>query len=410
MQLMHNAYIQNTYTTGKSPEPSVATGEFKICPLLVLFKFVGGNTGHWALVSRLLCMSSEFVHQLVVGRQIVNDCEFDCEFDSDTSDIGYIVMSSVKDKSKRKNERSIADFLVKRARPASESPVQPVFSLTNVDVDTEMENVEAASQPLPEPVSNPVVVSVREPGVNVEGSQFDIANAVGQKLTDQQKYDFLENTWQLGETTVLPYSEHIKLGVTEKRFFRHKPLRDFPFLAFSHIAKGVYCKLCVIFADECGLRSCQQFGKLAKSPLTTFAKITGKDGDITKHQRLDYHKFCAECAANFVHNFRKPLESINSRIDQERVRQVTENRKWFRPIVETIILCGRQNLALRGHRDDGAFYPDAQQSNDNQGNFREILKFRAKDNEHLRRHLEQTHKPHKKEFDLHEQNYSKRDH
>ena len=33
--------------------------------------------------------------------------------------------------------------------------------------------------------------------------------------------------------------------------------------------------------------------------------------------------------------------------------QILRNRQLLRSIVETIILCSRQNIPLRGHRDDG---------------------------------------------------------
>ena len=37
-----------------------------------------------------------------------------------------------------------------------------------------------------------------------------------------------------------------------------------------------------------------------------------------------------------------------------RKNSIEDNRKALRPIVETIILCARQIIALRGHRDSGA--------------------------------------------------------
>ena len=35
------------------------------------------------------------------------------------------------------------------------------------------------------------------------------------------------------------------------------------------------------------------------------------------------------------------------------MKKVAENRKRLKPIIETIIFLGRQNILLRGHRDDG---------------------------------------------------------
>ncbi len=43
------------------------------------------------------------------------------------------------------------------------------------------------------------------------------------------------------------------------------------------------------------------------------------------------------------------------------------------PIVRAILFCGRQGIALRGHRDDGPLLSDVPEVND--GNFRALLRF-----------------------------------
>jgi len=72
--------------------------------------------------------------------------------------------------------------------------------------------------------------------------------------------------------------------------------------------------------------------------------------------------------------------SIEQQLDTERVKQITENRNKIKPIIEAIILCGRQNISLRGHRDDVCLVITKSDDNDlknNEGNFREILCYRA---------------------------------
>lgn len=67
-----------------------------------------------------------------------------------------------------------------------------------------------------------------------------------------------------------------------------------------------------------------------------------------------------------------------------------KNRELLTPIIEAIILCGRQNIAIRGHRDPGKLMID--QTDDkyenNEGNFREILRYRARGDELLKLFLE----------------------
>ena len=43
---------------------------------------------------------------------------------------------------------------------------------------------------------------------------------------------------------------------------------------------------------------------------------------------------------------------------------VKTNREKLKPIVKTILLCGRQNIALRGHHDDST-----RDDKENPGNF-----------------------------------------
>ena len=53
------------------------------------------------------------------------------------------------------------------------------------------------------------------------------------------------------------------------------------------------------------------------------------------------------------------------------------NRHGLASIVDTVKLCGRQNIALRGHRDSGVLENPSQfETATNEGNFRALLRFR----------------------------------
>jgi len=43
-------------------------------------------------------------------------------------------------------------------------------------------------------------------------------------------------------------------------------------------------------------------------------------------------------------------------MQNNRKQQILDNRERLVPIIKTIIFHGRQNFALRGHRDDGDLY------------------------------------------------------
>lgn len=88
---------------------------------------------------------------------------------------------------------------------------------------------------------------------------------------------------------------------------------------------------------------------------------------------------------------KNPVLNINQ-IDKERLKQVEENRNRLKPIVETVLFLGRQNIAFTGHRDNGTLNLDlVDNSPVNEGNFRELLKYRVRGGDNvLRAHLENS--------------------
>ena len=67
-------------------------------------------------------------------------------------------------------------------------------------------------------------------------------------------------------------------------------------------------------------------------------------------------------------------EPIDVMLDEMKRQQIEENRKLLKPIAGEIVLCGRQNIPLRGHRDDS---PNYLSDEVNCGNFIKILKYGA---------------------------------
>lgn len=71
----------------------------------------------------------------------------------------------------------------------------------------------------------------------------------------------------------------------------------------------------------------------------------------------------------------KKTESVINQVNAQRKVDVEENRKRMIPIIQTIRFCGRQQIALRGHRDSGRIGLVEPEKND--GNFRSLLRYRA---------------------------------
>jgi len=68
-------------------------------------------------------------------------------------------------------------------------------------------------------------------------------------------------------------------------------------------------------------------------------------------------------------------KNVTEQLNTEHSRQLEENRQALESIVKTIILCGAQELSLRGTDDSGDVI--GQKGKGNDGNFRSLLRFRC---------------------------------
>lgn len=62
------------------------------------------------------------------------------------------------------------------------------------------------------------------------------------------------------------------------------------------------------------------------------------------------------------------MTPIDQQLKSALVTQVAGNRQKLYPIIKTVLLCGRRNFALRGHREG--------EVSKNPGNFKALLDFR----------------------------------
>lgn len=68
-------------------------------------------------------------------------------------------------------------------------------------------------------------------------------------------------------------------------------------------------------------------------------------------------------------------KSISVMLNTAGQNLIANNRKKLRSIVETIILCGRQNIPLRGHRDSSVDLESTESQTVSHGNFWALLQF-----------------------------------
>ncbi|KAJ8928182.1 hypothetical protein NQ314_019244 [Rhamnusium bicolor] len=98
-----------------------------------------------------------------------------------------------------------------------------------------------------------------------------------------------------------------------------------------------------------------------------------------------------EYAENFIRTYEDSGKEVINILDSRRHEQIKQNRERHRPIIESLIYLGRQNISLRGHRDHGKLEigKSSTSSDANEGNFRQLLIFRVSSEDHeLKSHLE----------------------
>ena len=199
----------------------------------------------------------------------------------------------------------------------------------------------------------------------------------------------LANPWIPGKDYYFP----TVLENGKNRKFQPESLTDFPWLSYSQVPGkvGGFCRFCVLFGREFGGCGNQPLGVFVRRPLARFKDAKEQ---LRAHQSSAYHAFSMAQGESLLAQMRGVELSVADRVNEQRRIEAEQRRKEERlyrerllPIVETVILCGKQELAFRGHRDDGPL--DLSNQGDHaaagkESNFKALLRYRALGDEQLR--------------------------
>ena len=185
--------------------------------------------------------------------------------------------------------------------------------------------------------------------------------------SDQMKYNLIKSR-KPPDSFKFPskqYKDKRKATGEMKRYCQHEWFRMFDFIAYSKVEDGIYCLACRLFPDSSHRRS----KKFTSEPYRNW-----KDAivDLKSHAVTEYHLASAERLKAFIHTYENPSHRIDVAFAQNASETIEENRKILKSITKSLIFCGRQGLALRGHRDDDSEKCEGY----NHGNFKELLNFR----------------------------------
>lgn len=177
----------------------------------------------------------------------------------------------------------------------------------------------------------------------------------------------------------------------------HHHLETFKWLAISRVQdlSGAWCAFCTLFktSDEgggrAGISGCsgyQKMGALVNRPLRNFSDLTGREGCLEAHEKTHFHQACAIRAANFLRCTQPESDRCDVRtiVSEANKAVIEQNRSALRSIIDTVQVCAIQNIALRGHRDDGPVDPSGKTPIENDGNFRALLRLRLRAGDHTK--------------------------
>jgi len=144
--------------------------------------------------------------------------------------------------------------------------------------------------------------------------ELDIGNFITQAnaINDYSKSVILQRSNVPSNDFQYPFSIHTKKGKSEKRFLRKNHFEKFPYIEFSKIKSGLFCKVCVLFStsNKGGMHKTEQLKSLVTEPVIKFAKLLGKDGILEVHNNNGYHKDNIQRANDFLNTYNHPEKDI----------------------------------------------------------------------------------------------------
>ena len=185
-------------------------------------------------------------------------------------------------------------------------------------------------------------------------------------ICDDLKYNLIKNR-EPDSTVIFPARHYkdkrAKSGLTS-RYCCRDWFKMFPFVSYSMSAEGLFCLPCVLFPDSAHRRP---------KKLITDAYQNWKDAveDMKQHATCDYHMNSAAKMNAFMKTYEDPSSRIDVSVTDSSCKRVQQNRDILTSVVKCLQFCGRQGIALRGHRDDDT------SCSLNKGNFKELLQFRV---------------------------------
>ena len=205
----------------------------------------------------------------------------------------------------------------------------------------------------------------------VTGLDFSDYLRQAPSLSDAKKMSFIklrqpETSYQFPSKE---YKDKRTMSGIQRRYCQREYFNMFDFIMYSKKMDGLYCLACTMFPVK------PDKGSVAKLMISSpYRNWKDCRSDLSSHATLRYHQSAMAKLQMFQSTMENPDQSIRNVISTDSSETVKRNREVLTSLLHIIELCGKQGIALRGHRDDGI-------SGDcdftNKGNFRALVELCA---------------------------------
>ena len=204
-------------------------------------------------------------------------------------------------------------------------------------------------------------------------SNYDVSSyhLQGERLksrtNDNELLSLINNVWVPDKCFQFPLT-----GKSRKIHFLLKCFDDFSWLCYSKIEDGAYCLPCTLFGTS--LPNKYALCKLFKESFNTWRNAVKvfNDHEKTVDRLLIKSMYCYNM---LLYRAKNNTLSIEISLDISRKQRIEENKKKLASIVKTIMFLGRNDMSLRGHRNDRKYQGEIGEPSKitGLGNFIELL-------------------------------------
>nr|XP_054760699.1 52 kDa repressor of the inhibitor of the protein kinase-like [Lytechinus pictus] len=177
------------------------------------------------------------------------------------------------------------------------------------------------------------------------------------------------------------YKDKSEKSGKKKRSCYHGWFQQHDFLAYSKNSDGLFCLCCVLFPV-----SAKQGSRSNLLITTPYRNWKDAKADLRKHAVLEYHKDASALMRAFLNSTENPHSRVDQILSVGAGKTIERNRRFLESIIRCLEYCGRQGIALRGHRDDGK--PDETYDTQNLGNFKTLINLISRTDHDLQEHLQ----------------------